>query len=182
MYHYARQLEVDITAATSDEGIFEVTKEVCSALAKKNDQVEAIMARLVFIGKTDLSSDALEDTSSGLIQLIAEYAEGLTPKVIIESTHDRTVSKIDLQALAQEDGFLKELFETSKRMSENPDLKKELLQSLVSELVKKGWHTHIDSEMDPRAWSADSDTLSELIAEAQELVCNMFLQMSSNSK
>ncbi|HMK37680.1 MAG TPA: DNA repair exonuclease, partial [Desulfomonilaceae bacterium] len=121
------KMDLDVTHAASADDVLCLVEDMCSGFASEQDHLQAVVVRIVLVGKNSISDMQAITLDDDFRDVLAERLSMLSVPVFCESVCDSTQSKIDLNALTSEEGFLAEYVKLCRKAIEDPKLKHEIL-------------------------------------------------------
>ncbi len=163
-----REVSVDVTGISTEEDLLDVTEQACEELYSSEDDLEAIVARIRFIGRDNLRLRGAYGRMAEIGEVLSERLARLRVPVFPESIRDQTRSALDLDALLQQEGFLADLLKLSRTLSEQAGSAEELVDYLVESCPKTAYlsvNSEIQQLREPQNLAAFLDEARELAAE-----------------
>ncbi len=176
------QVELDVAEALVDEDLIAVVEDSCRHLCRGEASTQAFVVRINLTGKLAGKNLIFDDRAEELLDMLGERLEQLPVPVFVESIRDNTASHIDLPSFIQGEGFLAEYIGLAREVSVNADLREQLLRHLDSELVCRQWRRYLHPDLDTRRWRDDPQAMTEILADAQEIVAQLFLEVSAGPR
>lgn len=176
------QVELDVAEALTDEDLIAAVEGACRQFCQGEATAEAFVVRINLTGKRPGKNPVWGDRAEELFDMLGERLEQLPVPVFVESIRDNMASHIDLESFIQGEGFLAEYIRIAREVSVNSVLREQLLRHLDSELLGRQWRRYLHPNLDTRTWRDAPQAMTEILADAQEIVAELFLEVSAGPR
>jgi exonuclease SbcD len=170
------QVDLDITDISSPEDIVSQAVSVCEGLMPDEDKLEALVVRITLSGRPDAGAFAALKEVNEIPDLISERLESQGIPIFVESLLDRTKSKIDLETLIEDQGFLGEFFKLVHQAEKDNKILKDLTDPTLKALLAMPNARRLEPDLNPGFVRDDRSRMIPLLDEAADLVAEMFVE------